>query len=332
MMSHQPSNLERHRIQCEAVYWDWRLTDPELPVEEWIRFTEWHSISAHREMLDVVAIVRAQQRSSPPNIRTNLPTCARVRLDLRRLLVRVPVVAVILAVLFPNIPSPYRIFQTDDTPQARLLKDGSTVRAAPNTRVDIQFGRHYRSVHLLKGEALFHVAHDPSRPFLVRTPAAVVQALGTSFVVSIDDDESVVAVLEGSVAVTLVPGQSDFHPSQPTSTRYLGPSEQLRVSKHGIRVVPHTTDAMTPAWATIVSFSQTPIIEAVEQFNLRSGIRIELMHPGSVGTLCLSGAFQLDSPEAFAGYIAARTSMPVQLHRPGSRVQMILPPVKRPSE
>ena len=71
-----------------------------------------------------------------------------------------------------------------------------------HSRVAVRLGAHAREVRLLRGEALFHVAHDPSRPFLVSTDDAVVQAVGTQFDVYRRDDGTVVAVLEGRVNVT----------------------------------------------------------------------------------------------------------------------------------
>lgn len=50
------------RILYEAVYWDWRLKDIDMPLDEWHRFREWHSVAEHREMLDAVEAV-AQQDS-----------------------------------------------------------------------------------------------------------------------------------------------------------------------------------------------------------------------------------------------------------------------------
>lgn len=324
------SHLDRRRIQCEAVYWDWRLKDPELSVDEWIQFLEWHSIPAHREMLDVVAVVRAQQPHSPPGFSSEAPLGVRIRRDVERLLVRAPAVAMILAALFPNFPSPHRVFQTQDAPEARLLQDGSTVRAEPNTRVDIQLRRRYRALHLVQGEAFFSVAPDASRPFVVRTSEAMMQALGTRFVVSVHDEESVLTVLEGTVAVTLAPGQRDAGASPSPSVHHLGPSEQLRVSREGLHGRPQPADLAAFAWATTVSFEELSVTQAIEEFNQRSAIRIQLMQPHSAGSLRVSGAFQLDDPGGFAAFIARRTATPVQLHRTGASVQTIQPPPTGP--
>jgi transmembrane sensor len=61
----------------------------------------------------------------------------------------------------------------------------------------------------LTGEAYFEVAHDPQRPFRVRTKNMTIQVLGTAFNVnSYDDDEQQnVVLVNGSVALT-VPGKT----------------------------------------------------------------------------------------------------------------------------
>jgi transmembrane sensor len=52
------------------------------------------------------------------------------------------------------------------------------------------------------GEALFKVAKDPQRPFIVEVPNGSAQAIGTVFNVHRGPDEATVTVLEGTVRVT----------------------------------------------------------------------------------------------------------------------------------
>ena len=52
-----------------------------------------------------------------------------------------------------------------------------------------------------RGEALFHVAHDRQRPFVVVAGRGAITAIGTAFNVRRDDDRVVVSVTEGKVTV-----------------------------------------------------------------------------------------------------------------------------------
>lgn len=326
MMTKPLSKRARRRIQREAVFWDWRLKDPTLPEEEFARFRTWHANPAHQEMLEAVDMVRARQRRA-----VAMRPAARHPADLRRRLITVA--AASLLVLFWYFKQPERTLQTQDMPQGRVLDDGSTVRLAANTQLEIQFSTHARSVHLLQGEAFFQVVPDASRPFFVKTSTANVQAVGTRFVVSYRDGESKVTVLEGSVAVTAAPAHDNPRSSQAGSTRHLHPSEQWRILKDSTQVMLRPTEVLTlTAWATAVSFSDRPILQAVEEFNIRSGVRIELTQPELIGPQRLSGIFQLDDPVALAGYLARRTANPVKVHHSASRVQTILPEVTSASE
>jgi len=81
------------------------------------------------------------------------------------------------------------------------LTDGTVVRIGPGSKLRVSFGDDHRSVRLLRGEALFDVAKDPSRPFFVKSEMVGVLAVGTEFRVSQRGGEDVVAVTEGTVAV-----------------------------------------------------------------------------------------------------------------------------------
>jgi transmembrane sensor len=65
------------------------------------------------------------------------------------------------------------------------LPDGSVVRMNVETDLRIDYGSDRRHIQLLSGEAIFKVAPDAGRPFIVSTPSATVRALGTQFNVSL---------------------------------------------------------------------------------------------------------------------------------------------------
>lgn len=99
----------------------------------------------------------------------------------------------------------WKYFETATGEQRTFeLEDGSVVYLNTHSRVAIRFEDHRRSVRLVRGEALFHVRHDASRPFFVYTDEAVVQDVGTQFDVYRRDDGTVVAVIEGRVSVTAI--------------------------------------------------------------------------------------------------------------------------------
>lgn len=92
------------------------------------------------------------------------------------------------------------------TPTARRqtldLADGSRVELNARTIVQIEITRTERRVRLADGQAFFSVTKDPSRPFIVETPAGSVRVTGTKFDVRSESSAQLeVIVAEGSVQV-----------------------------------------------------------------------------------------------------------------------------------
>ncbi len=81
----------------------------------------------------------------------------------------------------------------------RTLSDGSTITLNTDTRLEVDFDDNIRRVRILAGEALFDVAHDEQRPFIVYAEGETVRAVGTQFVVRVTDTSVDVIVTEGVV-------------------------------------------------------------------------------------------------------------------------------------
>ncbi|MEG1628143.1 FecR domain-containing protein [Pseudomonas sp.] len=82
------------------------------------------------------------------------------------------------------------------------LSDGSRLRLNARTAVDLQFNAKQRLVLLREGELQVDVAVEAGRPFIVATRQGQVQAQGTRFTVSQDDQQSLVAVQAHTVLLT----------------------------------------------------------------------------------------------------------------------------------
>ena len=84
------------------------------------------------------------------------------------------------------------------------LADGSSIRLDTGSRVRVRFAGDQRLVDLERGQALFTVAHDRARPFVVQAGGTQVTAVGTVFDVRRD---------AAAVSVTLVSGVVDVAPA-----------------------------------------------------------------------------------------------------------------------
>ena len=83
--------------------------------------------------------------------------------------------------------------------ESAALPDGSAITVNSSSRVEVEIDPGKREVRLASGEAIFDVAKDRDRPFIVVAGEHVVQAVGTVFSVRYEGEELNVSVLEGSV-------------------------------------------------------------------------------------------------------------------------------------
>ena len=81
------------------------------------------------------------------------------------------------------------------------LGDGSTVDLNARSKLRVEFSKNERRVELLEGQALFEVAKDKSRPFIVKSGEATIRAVGTQFDVDRKSTGITVTVIEGGVVV-----------------------------------------------------------------------------------------------------------------------------------
>ena len=86
-------------------------------------------------------------------------------------------------------------------PEKRTLSDGSIVELKRGAEIVVNFSEALRRVSLRKGEALFHVAKNAARPFVVEAAGVEVKAVGTAFAVQLGSKQVEVFVTEGRITV-----------------------------------------------------------------------------------------------------------------------------------
>lgn len=182
------------------------------------------------------------------------------------------------------------------------LEDGSVITLNTATRLEVAYSKTGRHVRLLAGEALFDVAKDPARPFVVAVRGADVRAVGTSFTVSSLDHAAVqVLVREGVVEV-----------SQPTArgrpaTRLAANDRAVMSGSAGAVVVaqlPASEVDAELAWKQgRIVFQGEPLFAAAKTFARYSDIAIIIDDP-KLGAEEVSGVFDANDPIGFARSIA----------------------------
>ena len=83
------------------------------------------------------------------------------------------------------------------------LPDNSLIEMQKGAKLkyDKHFDKTERRVSMY-GEITFDVAHNEAKPFIVSTPTAQIEVLGTEFTVTADDDETRLSVASGKVRFT----------------------------------------------------------------------------------------------------------------------------------
>ncbi len=123
------------------------------------------------------------------------------------------------------------------TPQVIKLEDGTTITLKPGSRLSYpeHFGQHDRTV-FLKGEALFRVKRNTSKPFIVHTGELITEVLGTSFTIkSYEGAKDIeVAVLTGRVSVY----QATDRAIRNRKEVILKPNEQLAYNTSRKQLIP----------------------------------------------------------------------------------------------
>jgi transmembrane sensor len=189
------------------------------------------------------------------------------------------------------------IGETDVVP----LADESIVTLNTNSKVVLRYTEAQRGIELVHGEALFDVAKDPRRPFIVRAGDTEVSAIGTSFVVRALPDQPVeVLVREGIVEVKR-PKISVAAPVRVVANvRAVAPSNAPIVTSP----VTHDDIARDLAWKDgKIAFDDESLADAAREFARYSKTPILIEDP-EVATRTVTGLFMANDPAGFAKAVA----------------------------
>jgi transmembrane sensor len=233
------------------------------------------------------------------------------------------------------------------------LSDGSTLQLNSLSKVRIRYSAHERSVELLQGEALFHVAKDATRPFNVRSGQTAVRAVGTQFDVYRKGNGTTVTVVEGRVAILRMPAKQEAETNSPARVRqarpsilrgegeqdlpghapsapdvaqpegegaiFLGPGEQITVSMNAALRTVHPNIASATSWTQRqLIFEAASLADVAEEFNRYNERKLRI-DPSVLGALHISGVFSSTDPASLSRFLQERpglrvTETPTEIH------------------
>jgi len=184
------------------------------------------------------------------------------------------------------------------------LDDGSKLTLNTATQLDVTFSKKTRFVQLARGQALFEVAKDASRPFVVQTKNHHFIAVGTAFDVHIETSQEKLTILEGTVRAESVEPGTVVRTTVSAGHQLIG---RAHTEDQVVRVDPERETSWRHGQ---VIFDNTPLSEAIDELNRYSSIRIELADP-TLANLRLSGTFETGKTSAFVEAITAY--FPIQI-------------------
>lgn len=181
-----------------------------------------------------------------------------------------------------------------------VLEDGSSVELNTATQLRVLFSENAREIILIKGQALFDVAPNTERPFVVFAADRKITALGTEFEVRLDREDVAVTLLEGKVEVAEISMGSNDSSVEPLRVIELEPGQRISGDMVERQVV--DVDALSRAlsWRQgRLDFEDERLSDVIYEINRYSIHEVRLSDP-SLGELRVSGSFKAGSVEGFA--------------------------------
>lgn len=217
-----------------------------------------------------------------------------------------------------------------------LLGDGTRMSLNTDTRVRVSIGSSERAVAVQAGEALFEVAKDPARPFVVRVAGSEVVAVGTVFSVKLGGNG---ARADDALAVTLIQGQVTVRPALGSRRNGVAPAgplamqagERMRLVKAaGGSNAPATEQVDRPrieqvtAWTRNQAiFDNASLADAVAEMNRYNRTPIVLVGDAALAELRVSGLYRTGDSAGFARAVAALHGLVVR--EDGGRLELASP-------
>jgi transmembrane sensor len=198
-----------------------------------------------------------------------------------------------------------------------VLADGSFVELNAESRIKVAFTKAGRDIELINGQALFSVAKDPQRPFIVHAGNREIVAVGTQFDVRLDARTLQVTLIEGKVRVDqsadagrareafkpreiiLTPGRQLIAKLATTAAPMPYLAEGVRTGAEGSNLVRDIDVAKVTGWRDGRIFLEDLSLEdAVDEMNKHSAMQIRVDNEALL-RIRVNGMFRAGEQEAF---------------------------------
>jgi transmembrane sensor len=173
------------------------------------------------------------------------------------------------------------------------LADGTEIELNTNTEIKASVIGAERRIRIEKGEAYFHVKHDPAHPFVVIAAGQKIVDIGTEFVVRRMPGALRVAVLEGRVGLGNAKGRAseELESGDVATAR----NDSISVTH---RPLSDIVTGLSWRHGKLV-FHHTPLVEAADEFNRYNREKL-VVADAAAGEITINGTFSTADIHAFA--------------------------------
>lgn len=193
------------------------------------------------------------------------------------------------------------------------LTDQSTVTLNSASATNFRFDAELRNIELVRGEILIDVAADPGRPFQVKTRHGQIRALGTRFIVSLNDETTTLTMLESKAEITLFKSDERQAGNTTVATLVLSAGQRVQFSAKWIGDIESVdTKALSDAWTFHhLKVNNQPLPEVLDQLSrYRTGLILYDAH--ALAEMKISAVLPLDDTDK-ALYLLTR-SFPIRTY------------------
>jgi transmembrane sensor len=307
----RPNKDELRRIRAEAVVWIAELHDPHRERDLDARVNQWLAEDPrHKAAFDRATALWQSTEGAESTLRSRtfawMSRVPRARFWAPVLAGGAVFCGILVAAAY--YLSDAKLVTGPGEQRTVELSDGTQVSLNANSRVLLQYDDRVRKVTLARGEALFDVAKQSARPFVVVIGERKVVAIGTSFLVRREESGApayAVTLVEGRVAVEPLSGPDVLPTAESVGLKLLRPGERLRFVGDAPGAVDAPSIAKVTAWQHgQLIFEDTSLAEAAAEFNRYGAVKLVIDSP-RIARLRVGGVFRIGDPSSFAQAMAS---------------------------
>ncbi len=342
MGSQQPKHTDTPSAAVinQAAEWLVRLSADELtPADHTTliaEFEQWQQVHPHHAKA-AQAMTGLMQQTKQAS-KTACPTAAHAAIEaslthsdkqghvrnLAKSLLLVLALSLPVWLLLQHMPPAYLLADVRTTTgewALHTLADNSIFTLGNKSAANFHLDHQQRQLELVHGEVLVNVAADPDRPFLVLTRHGRIRALGTRFIVSLNDQTTTLTMLESRATVSIAAAAID-QTSRDANEVIVDAGQRVHFTAQWISNV-ETVDTfeIADAWESRhLIVKNRPLPEVLDELSRH---RTGLFHYDreALEAMKVTAALPLDNVDK-ALYLLSR-SFPIQVHHVTSWLTII---------